>query len=304
MLLRRVEQLEGEVSRKNAQPQEFSVLSPDSIGTSNRVFGQGESSPCISGYESLSYTLSPPVPQPTVSPTPMTPNHESRSQFFLSRHLGQNWYFKGIPILSPAGQKWITSRTDKEAPLANFLPFFSTPVRLSSPAARESQHNLQQDLYELPSEHETFQILGIYSQETSQHGCPVLDPLLFKATLQTAYGSSRTSDSILAPLSAMACVWALHAMMSRSKAARSLSFPLDSEKWAGRVQAALGYLIQTSSLESLQAILMLVSKIPSHTRLLFRQLKRTKILPSSSTYTEHQIISTKILIISIPSPVA
>jgi hypothetical protein len=88
----------------------------------------------------------------------------------------------------------------------------------------------------------------------------MFDSATFEDTLGRAYMTPDPPHSSQPQLSAKACIWSFHALASLCKSVRNLPISVDGEACAGKVQSLLGHLIAESSLENLQAILMLVSQ--------------------------------------------
>lgn len=153
--------------------------------------------------------------------------------------LGRNWYFRGMQLLSREGQQWIESKTGQTAPLDHaFDGDRHAPRAFPLPG-------------KLPDKHSTHEIIDAFFKSSANLYSAVLDRTLIDTTVEEAY--SRQS------LPAQACVWALHTW-------RCLPFTAQADvEAAAQCQALLERINWESSLEALQAILLLVSDAPWYT---------------------------------------
>ncbi|KAM5372492.1 hypothetical protein ACJZ2D_007530 [Fusarium nematophilum] len=254
-LFRRVESLENALAQNAAQHQLSSQVSLGSTAstTTTPTTGQGGSTESTQGFTPSSFggnPLSDSLPSPLVSTqtSPNPTNPSPRRIQDVARYLGQNWYHKGIPILSERGNEWILSRTGTNAALNRFNLFGSKP----SPTMSSIQASYK-ELCELPDKHIAHSILEAFFRSPFRLLYPVLDRVLFEETLTVAY------DSPIVPLShsqvsARACVLAALSIMSRSE---EFSHVVQGDVYADKVQCLIGHISGEASLESLQAVLML-----------------------------------------------
>lgn len=255
-LYSRIEKLEADLARRNAQAQISSQASPGAIGTATRTVQQDE--PWESG---LSPTVTASVcgtnsrTSPAAFPSGSLLDPESLS--FHGQHGVLSWYFKGMPILSEKGREWMSSRTGEEVDLARFL-FFNSPVDRRSPIQLDIP---RQELGELPGEHATRKAIDILHSSSLRFSFPVPDRDLFQETLAKAYTPSAHPTSPPSQAPAKACVWALHAITNRFQRDWNSNILTDGEECARRAQAHLGLVAEESSIETLQAVLLLVSQI-------------------------------------------
>ncbi|POR33856.1 Uncharacterized protein TPAR_05949, partial [Tolypocladium paradoxum] len=259
-LYRRIEQLEGDLARRNAQAQISSQTSPSDIDTAPRTIEQGGAplsghSPSVAVSSFATNSLTSPVGLPRASS--VSPCLEPESLCFYGQHLGLNWYFKGMQILSERGREWISSRTGQEAVLDTFLLFDFKVDRLSSTTSPTQFDVPQQELSELPEEHATHKAMDTLYHSSLQFSLPVLDRDLFQETMTKAYGLPVDTNSSQSRVPAKACVWALHAIASRLQRVWNPSLLTDGEKCASRAQALLGLVAEESNSEALQAVLLL-----------------------------------------------
>ncbi|KAF4954355.1 hypothetical protein FSARC_12152 [Fusarium sarcochroum] len=187
----------------------------------------------------------------THSPFHISPQAERPAARVLGQCFGQHWYFKGIPILSDKGRKWMLSRTGETSSLENFHLFGSQPGFLPS-ASNPHQQGL-----ELPDRQTTETILGSYLDSPWQRIYPVLDPVLVRETIALAYPGPESAAFPHRQVSAKACVLASLSMVSRFKGLEDPLFPLRSDIYADAVQGYLPYILNDTTMEILQTILML-----------------------------------------------
>lgn len=118
-LYRRIEKLEADLARRNAQAQISNQTSPGAIGTATRTIQQDE--PRGSGL-SLTVTASVYGTNSRTSPAALPSGSllDPGSPLFHGQHGGLSWYFKGMPILSEKGREWMSSRTGEEVDLERF----------------------------------------------------------------------------------------------------------------------------------------------------------------------------------------
>jgi len=187
-------------------------------------------------------------PDPRSQPHSPIPTTDSGGLRSLRRHLGPIWYFKGMQLLSPMGWEWMSSKTGQTVRLDRL--FSSSDPLLSKLDSRD-------ELPELPDKPTTRKVLDAFRPSSSLFTIPIFDSATFEDTLHRACMTPDRPPSSQAQSSAKACIWSFHALASLHQRVRKLPISVDGEACAGKVQSLLGYLIGESSLESLQAILML-----------------------------------------------
>lgn len=227
-LSRRVEELEADLARRNAE----ALASPESDKT--RRNAETLASPESDTTRAEKSRTDTETKERVASRAEI--DSSSSSGDVLDLQLGQNWYFRGMKILSEKGQQWLQSKTGQKAPLKRFVAFDGIQ-RYASP-------QVNRDFRTLPDRHATNAAIDAFVKH-SVH--PVLDLTLMDATVEEAY--CRQS------LPAQACVWALH----------TWSFPPSSN-----VEAAAEAAVQSrsllerigweASLDALQAILLVSSR--------------------------------------------
>lgn len=163
------------------------------------------------------------------------------------------WYFKGMQILSFRGAEWMSSRTGETVSLSLFQ-LLAGPNRPSpaSPASVPAH-----ELHQLPEEQATFEAIGIFNHASAQYSLPMLDRVLFQETIKQAYMEPEDANSLVFQVPPKACVWALHAITSRLQLVWGQGGG-DGEKSAQRALILLQLVAEKSSLEALQATLLLV----------------------------------------------
>ncbi|KAL1874776.1 hypothetical protein VTK73DRAFT_195 [Phialemonium thermophilum] len=253
-ILRRIERLE------NAQTHCLSQLSPSSIGTTPGAPREGnvhQSNPFRTSPQDFTLDFSA-SPNSQSQVRHATTGIDYGDAHFLRRYLGRSWYFKGVQILSRTGLQWISSRTGQVEPLQNVVLGESTADVLPLATLQSRLHSLHEDAYALPHESVTLRVLEVFKRSSSWCVFTVLDPLLFQDTMAKAYHSpQQASQSSASRLSAVACIWAFHAAMSRFKDVKNLSLSVVGERCADMAQSLLGLLITECCVETLQAIILL-----------------------------------------------
>jgi hypothetical protein len=169
----------------------------------------------------------------------------------LCKFLGQHWYFKGIPIFSDRGREWMLSRSGEKPSLKGFRLFGSQPSVLASTQS-------SQQCVELPERQRVEMVLNSYLRSPWRLTYPVLDPVLIQETLALAYTESETTAPSHRQVLAQTCILAILAMTSRLKGLQDLPFFLTGDICANALQNCLPHVVTESTLETLQAVLMLV----------------------------------------------
>lgn len=188
---------------------------------------------------------------PTETPAPA---------YRLSRcQLGNNWYFKGVGILSSRGRQWIYEGTGQRSFLENF-DIFGNPIGAvpcaSSPALSERER-------QLPPEQACRYLFDAFLRSKTSIVFPILDRPLFEETILRAYDVKNDPGT---RSSAEACVWAMFALVARTEEAQQVEFfpEADCIQEAKRLLTVVNGAV---NLDSLQATLLLVG--PREPRLVF-----------------------------------
>lgn len=169
-----------------------------------------------------------------------------------------------MQILSERGRQWISSRTGQGVILDKFLFFNLNVNRLSSTPLTIQLYGPRQELGELPEEHATQKAMDILYYSNLKFGIHVFDRDLLQQTVAKAYRFPADISSSKLQISAKACVWALHSITDWLQRIRNQSSFIDSENCFNRAQALLGLVVEDSTLEVLQAALLLVSRISAN----------------------------------------
>lgn len=178
---------------------------------------------------------------PTETPAPA---------YRLSRcQLGNNWYFKGVGILSSRGRQWIYEGTGQRSFLENFdifgNPIGSVPCASSVLSGRERQ---------LPPEQACRYLFDAFLRSKTSIVFPILDRALFEETIFRAYD---VKTDLGTRSSAEACLWAMLALVARTEEAQQVEFfpEADCIQEAKRLLTVVNGAV---NLDSLQATLLLV----------------------------------------------
>ncbi|KAH6972881.1 hypothetical protein BKA56DRAFT_592967 [Ilyonectria sp. MPI-CAGE-AT-0026] len=259
-LFNRIEQLEGALAQSTANRQTPREVSSTPAELATPAPEQDESlqyvTPSSLGGQSS-------VPEFTQSPlvSPQTNTQLTNFSFgqirFSGRHLGQNWYYKGTPLLSEAGQNWISSRTGQDVNLGKFHLFGSQEGLRPSTFSALQLHISSQELWELPDKNVTQKILSGFFSSPSRLAFPILDRILFEHTLETAYEPFSGMPSSPVHVSAIACVHAALSTICQLKQSREISPSIKSDACAAKVQCMLGHITGDATLVNLQTVLML-----------------------------------------------
>ncbi len=207
----------------------------------------------------------------------------SRCIAFPSSQLGQNWYFKGIPILSEKGQRWISSKTGERIALERFHLF-----RSQADSLLPSYPVIQQDVWELPDRTEVQNVLNLFFRSSFRLVFPVLDPILIEETLETAYEAFDAARMPARHIAARAHVLATASVLFRLTRSEEPSLAIACDGFAARAQLLLGLIPGEVGMIALEAVLMLVSPVPIPLSpcLIVRELTftySTRISPSSAS---------------------
>lgn len=255
-LLRRVADLENCVSQLQAQRQ-LSNQTPMSSVPWTTLRGaqysstQGHTPSSIEG-KTTSQTLPSSLASPSTIPSPY--KRRPREIGHVTRYLGQNWYHKGIPILSEMGQDWIRSKTVQDAQFEIFHLFGSKRGHPTLPLVNFSD----EQLHKLPNRESTQRCLDGFFESSFCLFYPVIDRFLINETLEAAYQDSHDSFSSRSQVSAKACILAALAMITQAVRPKDCSSPLQCEVHTNQAQYLLSLASWEESLETLQATLMLV----------------------------------------------
>jgi hypothetical protein len=169
--------------------------------------------------------------------------------------LGPNWFFNGIPISSEAGYDWISARTGQKITATEF----GIPVRNSSPFST-LQPYFAQGICDLPDKSLVQEILSqVFASSSFRLSFPILDQVLFEETVETAYKPMEINLLPASQISAKACVLSTLSLTPRFCATEKNQISMDADIFAAKAHHLLMRITGYTSLETLQALLMLVS---------------------------------------------
>lgn len=277
-LLSRVEQLEGELARKNGTSPAFSPRGSTDMALS----GSSEQSAI-----SLHSPRSTNHHSQTLSPLGGVQSHTElkTSQRSLGRFLGKKWFRRGLPILSPKGREWVCARTGQENILEKFGLFSPATDYLTTAPPQAARLSTPQRLPEEPSIRLMASMLRLprYCDVAS----PILEGNLFDVVIAMVYETSNHTSENCSRLAARAYMLALHAMANLlNEDVQNLDALSDAQSFAEEAQSYLGHLIGEVSLVSLHVVLLLVritsmENVPPFIHILNLSLS-TEILPRVS----------------------
>lgn len=171
----------------------------------------------------------------------------------LSRcQLGSNWYFKGVGILSTRGRQWISDGAGQRVFLERFN-IFACPVD-AQPA--RSPWAWPERAISLPAEPVSRRLFTEFHGTKTSVMFPILDPDLFNGTFIRAYDA--ISPDLAKRASAEACLWAMLALAGCAEGSQQVTLLPRPEQCIEQVKRLLLCTADASSLDSLQAILLLV----------------------------------------------
>lgn len=182
------------------------------------------------------------------TPSRSTPTHIEPTCKLSRCRLGNNWYFKGIGVLSPRGHDWIAYGSGEEIFLEKF-ELFDNPTS----AHAEAIPTLTPCQRALPPVDSCRYFTGIFLQSNTATIFPILDETLFQHTIARAYDPANVARRA----SAEACVWALLALVSFSPESQLLGSLPASDECAREAQRLLFSINGSVNMDVLQANMML-----------------------------------------------
>ncbi|TPX09927.1 uncharacterized protein E0L32_008949 [Thyridium curvatum] len=170
----------------------------------------------------------------------------------LSRcQLGNNWYFKGVGILSSRGQEWISYGAGQDIFLEKF-EIFDNPVSTKP----ELVPILPAGSRILPPEFACRHLVGVFLRSKTSLVFPILDKDLIEGTIARAYDTRQNDPR--SRTSAEACLWAMFALINRlGEAAPQTNFIPEAKACALESKRLLFVLNGAVNLDCLQANLLL-----------------------------------------------
>ncbi|KAL4803797.1 hypothetical protein BDV18DRAFT_153640 [Aspergillus unguis] len=160
---------------------------------------------------------SPLAPSPLAASPPVIPQTSASSSVplhFAGRELGTLSLFTGIPFILPEGQEWVQSRTGQKLAFDQF-----TPNRAPWEKQRGQNSNAMlirlhaSNSLDLPDRRLLEANFEAYTSSLMQRVFPVVDPVLFRKTINSAYKDSFAGHDG-AQVSSKACMLTFAAFVS------------------------------------------------------------------------------------------
>ncbi|QYT00574.1 Fungal_trans domain-containing protein [Trichoderma simmonsii] len=175
----------------------------------------------------------------------------------IARLFGRNWYHRGMPIISENGLDWIASRTDQDTTtLKSYLPRGGSGQASWSFSALQI-HDQIGEPWDLPDRDLIHKSFGSLSSPYFLILFPLLDKVLLKETISTAYQFFQGVHASHTNVAARACLWAAFAVLAHMRVSEQFSATFGSEMCATRAQWFLGLLNGPADLTTLQALMLL-----------------------------------------------
>lgn len=203
---------------------------------------------------------------PVSTPPDQPPASSSVALHFAGREFGVNSLITGIPFLLPEGQQWVESRTGQRISfdkLSPARPPWEKQRALNSSALLMSLQT--QNPFELPSQSVVEVYFDMYRSALMRIIFPILDFVLFRKTIRTAY-QPQSSTRSYRPASARACIFSFIAFASilhppgLNQTPPNVP-PVDSEAFAIKAQCLLPQVLQEpTTVDGLQTVTILVSQ--------------------------------------------
>ncbi|KAF5595292.1 uncharacterized protein FSUBG_9192 [Fusarium subglutinans] len=198
---------------------------------------------------SLRFASSPITRQPVISPIGVSPSTRPKAVYRLCRcHIGTNWYFKGIGILSDRGWQWISDGAGERVFLENFDIFGNPAPPLGSVSFSETPRVL-------PPRAICAHVVELFFKSKTAVIFPFLERGLFEGTLSRAFDEGVGDLGRRAP--AEACLWAMIALVVRTVDAQHLGVSFVSRDCVTEASRLLRVVSGITSLDSLQGTLLL-----------------------------------------------
>ncbi|KAL4869014.1 hypothetical protein BDV12DRAFT_185418 [Aspergillus spectabilis] len=147
----------------------------------------------------------PPLPQSSASSVPL---------HFAGRELSAISLFTGIPFILPEGQEWVQSRTGQKLAFDQFTSSRAPWERQRGQNPSTMLMHLQSpNAFDLPDRSLLELNFEVYCTSLMQRIFPVVDPVLFWTTINSAY-KQHASGADSAHVSSTACIFAFAAFVS------------------------------------------------------------------------------------------
>lgn len=183
------------------------------------------------------------------------PCHVVVSTESLRSVFGPHWFFNGVPIFSDGGQEWVSSRTGQQVQWSEFqFPIY----RPTSPVIFGS-HKGDSGLLDIIDRSTASRILGPLFSSYAPVVFPVIDPILFETTIETAYEILDGPLSSFTHIAAQACVLAALSIASRMETPDTSLLSPAREEFAAKAQCLLSLIPGYMNLDTLITVLLLVS---------------------------------------------
>lgn len=167
--------------------------------------------------------------------------------------VGQNWYHRGMPIVSEDGVKWIKSTTTQDT--ARFEKHLLISAHLFSCISYPTYPGNGESL-ELPDIGLAFRTFNADTSTFFRLGIGILDESLFTETMDLAYAAfnPNASQGHLAARTSLLAAFTVASYLNTSEEVASI----DAQAIASRAQSLLGRIDGFANLDALQSILLLV----------------------------------------------
>lgn len=174
----------------------------------------------------------------------------------LSRcQIGNNWYFKGIGILSERGRQWISDGAGERVFMEKF-DLFSNPLGTAPPPGPTT---FPEQPRILPSKVTCRHLAESFFKSKTSIVFSILERSLFEGTIARAYGDEGAAD-LGRRTPAEACLWAMIAIVIRTTDARQLGLTVEPNDCVHEANRLLTMVNGNTNLDSLQGTLLLVRK--------------------------------------------
>ncbi|KAH7221108.1 hypothetical protein B0J15DRAFT_506783 [Fusarium solani] len=195
---------------------------------------------------------SPISPSDLAANTALAQTTPPKSTSKLSRcQIGNNWYFKGIGILSERGRQWISDGAGERVFLEKF-DLFSNPLGTAPPLGPTT---FPEQPRMLPSKVTCRHLAEGFFKSKTSIVFAILERSLFEGTIARAYGDE--GADLGRRTSAEACLWAMIALVVRTTDARQLGLTVEPSDCVHEANRLLTIINGNTNLDSLQGTLLL-----------------------------------------------
>ncbi|KAJ3546216.1 hypothetical protein NM208_g2110 [Fusarium decemcellulare] len=191
-------------------------------------------------------------PSDVAANTTLAQTTPPKPTYKLSRcQIGNNWYFKGIGILSERGRQWISDGAGERVFLDNF-DIFSNPLGTAPPLGPAACPERPRTL---PSKITCSHLVEVFFKSKTSIVFAILERSLFEGTIARAYGDE--AADLGRRTSAEACLWAMIAVVVRTTDARQLGLTVEPDDCVHEANRLLTIINGNTNLDSLQGTLLL-----------------------------------------------